>query len=68
MIGCNNIFLCRVDFKIDSEQIALLTKIHGCSLMRENIQGYIAGIFRFSSSLPYNLKQVLTTLLDILSK
>lgn len=26
MIGCVNIFLCKVDFKIASEQMALLTK------------------------------------------
>lgn len=48
--------------------MALLTKIHKHSLMHGNIQDFIAGIFKFISSLLYNIIQVLTTLLEVFGK
>lgn len=48
--------------------MALLTKIHKHSLMHENIQDFIAGIFKFISSLLYNIIQVVTTLLEVFGK
>lgn len=34
MIGYNNILICRLDFEVISEQMALLTKIHRHSEIR----------------------------------